>query len=331
MRISILTTISLSALVSVLSGCGSTTLVEPTFERDVLSETPSTIPSTLRSHYEYQLASATAAPLSVKALSQQLQDSDVILVGEWHSHSAIHRFQTDLFIQLMSMNRNLALSMEQFSRPAQTTINQYLAGEIGEQMMIENAHAWPNYESDYRALIEVAKSNQRAVIASNAPKDVVQCIAKQGIDYLDRLPTEERKQVANDIDTSNSQYKQKFMASMHHGTPESTEKQYAAQITWDETMAESIVAYLDQNPESQVMHIAGKFHTEDGLGIAHSIKKRNPAITVSIITPVESLRHEGSDYQLLVLPIPTRYVQIENEIEAYLSLNGRNAELTCPY
>ena len=39
---------------------------------------------------------------------------------------------------------------------------------------------------------------------------------------------------------------------MHHGKPEQTEKQFAAQVTWDETMAESIVNYLTATPGETV-------------------------------------------------------------------------------
>ncbi len=112
---------------------------------------------------------------------------------------------------------------------------------------MKQANAWPNYESDYRPLVEFAKQKNLPVIAANAPKGIVRCIGRQGIDYVNKLDDEQRTFIAESINTASSPYKEKFMASMHHGKPEQTEKQFAAQVTWDETMAESIVNYLTPN------------------------------------------------------------------------------------
>jgi len=286
--------------------------------------------STINNFYDYQLYSPSIQPINLQKLPKEILDADVILIGEWHTHSAIHRFQTELLEQLATQN-DVALSMEQFSRDQQTTIDSYLAGEIGEQVLIKNGKAWPNYESDYRALIELAKKEQLDVIAANAPKPLVRCIGRQGIEYLDKLNGEQRASLAIDIDTSDSPYKEKFMASMHHGEPEQTEKQFAAQITWDETMAESITNYLHQHPTKQVVHIAGKFHIEQGLGTKASILKRNPNLKVVVISPYSDLEdaNPNSDYVLNVLAPPTRYIKMENRMAAYKHLTKRNDDLEC--
>ncbi|EGU41539.1 ChaN family lipoprotein [Vibrio splendidus] len=286
-------------------------------------------PETVSTYYDYQFASPQGEALSLNALPQELLDADVILIGEWHTHSAIHRFQTDFLKARQSADSNIALSMEQFTREHQDTLNQYLNGKIGEQVLISKAAAWPNYESDYRALVEFAKANDLDVIAANAPKPFVQCIGRKGLPYLEQLSSEQRDWVATEVNIGDSPYKEKFMASMHHGTPEQTEKQFAAQVTWDETMAESIVDYLATNPGKQVIHVAGKFHTEGGLGTAASISRRNPDLKVAIITPVESLSSDSSDYQLQVLSPPVRFVQKENRMKAYKHLSKRSSDLQC--
>ncbi|KJY83112.1 hypothetical protein TW81_08855 [Vibrio galatheae] len=289
-------------------------------------------PAAISSYYDYQLYDATQQTLPIDTLSDEIRAADVILVGEWHTHAAIHRFQVDLLKQLSGASTPLALSMEQFSRDKQTIVDAYLNGEIGEQVLITQGAAWPNYESDYRPLVEYAKANQLDIIAANAPKDLVRCIGRQGISYLDKLSANERSKLAKTIDVSGSPYKDKFMASMHHGEPAQTQRQFAAQMSWDETMAESIVEYIQQHPNSQVVHIAGKFHTEQGLGTKASILKRNPALNVVVITPVSSPIDNtttGQDYLLEVLAPPPRYVKMENRIAAYQHLANRNEDLEC--
>ncbi|WP_102386786.1 ChaN family lipoprotein [Vibrio cyclitrophicus] len=284
---------------------------------------------TVFTFYDYQFASPQGKTLSLDALPKQLTEADVVLIGEWHTHSAIHRFQTHYLKVRRNATPNIALSMEQFSREHQDTLNQYLNGEIGEQVLMSQAAAWPNYESDYRALVEFAKANDVDIIAANAPKPFVQCIGRKGLSYLDQLTTEQRQWIASEVDTSDSPYKEKFMASMHHGTPEQTEKQFSAQVTWDETMAESIVDYLASNPEQQVIHVAGKFHTEGGLGTAASILRRNPDLKIAIISPVEEISSNSSDYQLKVLSPPARFVKKENRMKAYKHLSKRGSDLKC--
>ncbi|NRB66185.1 MAG: ChaN family lipoprotein [Vibrio sp.] len=283
----------------------------------------------VKSFYDYQLFTPDAQAVSLSRFGKGIQNADIILVGEWHTHSGVHRFQTDLVKALISQGHDVAVSMEQFSRDSQSIINQYLAGEIGEQMLIKSASAWPNYESDYRPLVELAKANQIDVIAANAPKPIVRCIGRQGLDYLEKLTPEQRAYVAETIDVAPSPYKDKFMASMHHGKPEQTEKQFSAQVTWDETMAESMIHYLEQNPSKQIIHLAGKFHIEDGLGTKASILSRKPDLNVVVITPTEDVISDSRDYQLKVLAPPERYVQMENQIKAYHSLTKRNQDLSC--
>ncbi|MFH4667051.1 ChaN family lipoprotein [Vibrio cidicii] len=287
---------------------------------------PST--SNLNHFYDYQLNSPQGQALSLQNLPSELLTADVILIGEWHTHPGIHRFQTDL-LHTLSTQHSVALSMEQFTRDKQPVLNQYLAGEIGEQPLMNEGNAWPNYESDYRPLVELAKRQGLDVIAANAPKAIVRCIGRQGIGYLDKLDETERHYLAAEINTADSSYKDKFMASMHHGQPEQTERQYAAQITWDETMAESIVNYRKAHPQTQIVHIAGKFHTEGSLGTANSILRRAPELKVVVITPVASLSENSSDYQLQVLEPPVRYVQQSNRMKAYQALKKRNDELVC--
>jgi uncharacterized iron-regulated protein len=279
--------------------------------------------------YDYQFASPQGETLSLDKLPKPLIDADIILIGEWHTHSAIHRFQTDFLKARRNATSNITLSMEQFTRKHQDKLNQYLNNEIGEQVLISQAAAWPNYQSDYRALVEFAKANDMDIIAANAPKPFVQCISRKGLSYLDQLSSEQRNWVASEVDTADSPYKEKFMASMHHGTPQQTEKQFAAQVTWDETMAESIVDYLASKPSQQVIHLAGKFHTEGGLGTAASILRRNPNLKVAVISPVDEFSPNTSDYQLKVLPPPARFVQQESRMKAYKHLSKRGSSLEC--
>jgi uncharacterized iron-regulated protein len=289
-------------------------------------------PIAVTTYFDYRIISPQNKALSIQDLSREIKHADVVLIGEWHTHSGIHRFQTDLLKALFLQNPNITLSMEQFTRDSQDIVDQYLAGEIGETTLIEQASTWSNYESDYRPLVEFSKLNKLDLIASNAPNNIVSCIGREGLDYIDRLSAEQRTWLADSISTKQSAYKKRFLASMHHGDAIQNNQQFAAQMTWDETMAESIVRYLDAHPDKQVMHIAGNFHVENGLGIAASILRREPDLNLVIVTPVGVQRALGQgtgDYRLQVISPPQQFVKNDNMIAYFKSLSERNNNLQC--
>lgn len=257
--------------------------------------------------YDYQLSNANKQPLTPAQAAAQLADFDVVMVGELHGHQGIHRFQADLFANLLKQPRLWALAMEQFSREHQTEVDSYLAGELGENAFTKQAQAWPSYKSDYRALLTLAKNAQAPVIAANAPKAIVRCIGKFGPEYLKALPAEQRGWVAKQLTLSEDDYKARFMANRHHGQAPS-EQQFAAQTSWDDTMAESINDYVAAHPDHGVMLTVGRFHINEGLGTVARLQQRNPKLRIALIYPVTAdeveVAPQASSWILKVSALP---------------------------
>lgn len=292
----------LLALPLLLAACATTPQSQP--------------PQTL---YHYQLGKGTDdSPLSLAQAVEKVRDADIVLVGELHSHPAVHLMQANLLAELAGMSRvdgrALVLSMEQFSRADQPVLDAYLAGRIGESALIRDGHAWPNYPSDYRPLVEFAKAQHLPVIAANAPKPLVSCVGQEGPEWLDTLPANRRSQLARTLTLADDGYRQKFMASMHHGDADGNARRFAAQTSWDDTMAESMVDYLAKHPGRRIMHIAGNFHVEGGLGIASRIASRNPALKVALIVPQtddKAAPGRDADVRVRIAPLPERWLNTE--------------------
>ena len=53
---------------------------------------------------------------------------------------------------------------------------------------LQDARAWPNYASDYRPLVEFAKTRSMPVVAANAPRRHVAAAARGGAAALAVLP-----------------------------------------------------------------------------------------------------------------------------------------------
>lgn len=216
--------------------------------------------------YHYQLKTTQGNDLTLEQALARVADADIVLVGELHTHPAVHLLQARMLAGLAADGRPLVLSMEQFSRADQPVLDAYLAGRIGEAALIRDGNAWPNYQSDYRPLVEFAKAHHLPVIAANAPKPLVSCVGQEGPAWLEKLPASRRSQLARTLTLGDDPYRQKFMASLHHGDADSNARRFAAQTSWDDTMAESMVDYLRSHPGQRIMHIAGNFHVEGGWG-----------------------------------------------------------------
>lgn len=287
---------------------------------------PNSAPATL---YDYRLTTAQGEALTLAQAARRVSDADIILVGELHTHPAIHLLQARLLAELSQGPRSLALSLEQFSRADQGVLDAYLAGQRGESALIRDGHAWPNYPSDYRPLVEFAKAHHLPVIAANAPKALVSCIGEQGPQWLEQLPPSRRAQLARTLTLKEDDYQRAFMASQHHGDRDANARRFAAQTAWDDTMAESMVAFLARHPGRRLMHIAGNFHVQGGLGLASRIAARNPALTLALITPVTDAKMTPSgrpaDVEVHVAPLPERWKSREEMKQDMASLQGARA------
>ncbi|MGL6370920.1 ChaN family lipoprotein [Aeromonas hydrophila] len=270
--------------------------------------------------YHYQLKATQGNVLTLEQALARVADADIVLVGELHTHPAVHLLQARMLAGLAADGRPLVLSMEQFSRADQPVLDAYLAGRIGEAALIRDGNAWPNYQSDYRPLVEFAKAHHLPVIAANAPKPLVSCVGQEGPAWLEQLPASRRSQLAHTLTLGDDPYRQKFMASLHHGDADSNARRFAAQTSWDDTMAESMVDYLRSHPGQRIMHIAGNFHVEGGLGLASRIASRNPDLKVALVVPELTTPQAGdgqpaagrvADVRVGIAPLPERWLNAD--------------------
>lgn len=291
--------------------------------------------------YEYQIVdSAKKKDISKIDIVKDLQTTDVIFIGEFHSHQASHKLQLDLIQMLYQQNPSLVISMEQFSRDAQPTLDGYLAGKYGEETLIEDANAWDNYKGSYRPIMEFAKENHIPVIAANAPAMFVRCMGRRGSDFLASIPEEKKSWSARKIDLTNKKYQEKFFSFLEssgtsHGQSkkEASKRQiktYSAQLLRDTTMAESILSALDKYPNHQVIHLNGAFHSDNHLGTVAVIETERPSIAIKVISPVSSNsleiksielnEYQQGEYLYLIKELPPRFLDDDKEMKSISKL-----------
>lgn len=285
-----------------------------------------------------------------------LVDYDVVFIGEMHRHPGNHLAQMQLFRAIHERAPNVSLSMEQFERDVQPVVDDYLAGRIGESLFIDKTRAWGNYRTSYRPLVEYAKEYGLPVIASNAPEKVVRCVGLEGRAFLERMEPDQRLWVADTLSLGAGAYRDKFMGfvqgdAAHGGDPNADEqdevkppsenalRSYAAQVTRDDTMAESIARHLVAHPGRKVVHLGGSFHSDSFLGTVKRVKTRRPEAKIAVISPhtVKSGQDISLDdeslasgtFVLLIRELPEAYASDDEMRAAIKRLMGTREERIC--
>ena len=238
----------------------------------------------------------TNEEIILREMAERLGNYDAIFFGEVHENKILHSLEIELLKMFHNNNKNLIISMEMFERDVQPILDNYLSGEITEEDFLANSRPWPNYEADYKPIIEFAKDNKLVVVAANIPRRYANMISRNGLNALDSLSVEEKKFITKEHIVFADEYKTRFIKTMKSNMEHSSkmpkkmkmnfELIYAAQCIKDDTMAESILNYHRIPPRRKVIHFNGDFHSGKHLGTAQKIQVLEPMLKVAVISPL---------------------------------------------
>jgi uncharacterized iron-regulated protein len=240
-----------------------------------------------------------------EAMLADLAGADVVLVGEQHGDANTHRLEAAILEGLRRRNVPVIVSLEMFERDVQPELDAYVTAGRPEEQFLKGSRPWPRYHTDYRPLVEMARTQSWPVVAANVPRKYASDVSKSGLGILGNLSTADRAFVAADLQCPHDTYYDRFIASMNdHPIPgteklspderrEMNERYYLAQCVKDETMAESIVVRFAglNGSRGTIVHFNGAFHSDFGAGTAERVRRRLPdrRVVVVSILPVKDL------------------------------------------
>jgi uncharacterized iron-regulated protein len=274
-----------------------------------------TTPALWTPHRVYDAKKKRYADL--EQMAAEVASSDVIFFGEQHDDGNAHRLERSLLEAVSRRRSDVILSLEMFERDVQGLLDDYLAGTIDEPTFLKAARPWPNYNVDYRPLVEFAKAKGWRVIAANVPRPIASAVSKQGLAAaIAALPDSSRRWAAADFSCPKDDYFTRFGESMGgHGPtgPEAIGRFYEAQCVKDETMAESIVRARSAGGSPLVIHMNGAFHSDFRDGTAERVARRGvKKITVLSAIPVPNLdtiepktERKKGEWLFFTLRVPT--------------------------
>lgn len=276
----------------------------------------------------------TGREVDREAFWAKVETSRMVCVGEEHKNPHHHWVQLEVMKQVVARRKHdrLALGMEMFQRPFQGILDDYAANRIDEPTLLSRSaweERWGYDYGLYGPTIRVAVAAKAALVALNAPKELVKKVVAKGVDGL----TAEEKAQVPELDLQNKAHRAWFDATMesmggtsgHHHSGGDEKKQpaedapkmpsadriYTAQVLWDETMADTAAKWLAATPNSAMVVLAGGGHCHDSAIVAR-VKRRGiaEAISVQPVLDIEgrvadALAKPMNDY-LVVLTVPTR-------------------------
>jgi uncharacterized iron-regulated protein len=242
---------------------------------------------------------------------KEASKSDIVFFGELHDNPIAHWLELGLTKDLFSKKgKDLALAAEMFESDNQRLINEYFAGLIKESSFEGEARLWNNYKTDYKPLLDFARQNNLAMIASNIPRHYASMVSTGGFEALQNVSPEGLAFIAPlpiDYDPELPCYKD--MLSMAGGPMgHASENLPRAQAIKDATMANSIVKNWYQG--ETILHFNGSYHSDRYMGIIWYLNKYHPGLKITTITSllqddIDKLGDEARGQADFVIVIPS--------------------------
>jgi uncharacterized iron-regulated protein len=243
-----------------------------------------------------------SAMSTLDAIIPALASKRVVYVGETHDRYDQHLNQLEIIRRLQARNARIAIGMEFFQQPFQPHLDAYVQGRMDEKEFLRRTEYYDRWRFDYRLyqpILAYAREHRIPVIALNVPSEITTKVGRQG---LASLTDEEKAQIPRDVDRSNQVYtdRLRIVFEQHPGGDRQFENFLSVQLLWDEGMAERAARFLTENPEYQLVVLAGSGHLEYGQGIPSRVARRIDAPGAIVLQGLrEDLNPAMGDYLLL--------------------------------
>ncbi|CAG5084681.1 ChaN family lipoprotein [Parvicella tangerina] len=233
----------------------------------------------------YQIFTGKGKKANFKKMTKQIWDADVVLFGELHDNPIAHWLQYEVGKYLLENGEEIIFGAEMFERDEQEFLTQYMKDEITAEQFDSIAGLWNNFFTDYLPVVDLAKEFDADFIATNIVRKYASQVYKQGLESLEGLSEDEKKDIAPlpiPFDINVPCY-QKMLEMMGGHGGENFPK---AQAIKDATMAHFIVTNFTTGEGNVFYHLNGSFHSDNKEGIGWYINQYAPALKVFNISVV---------------------------------------------
>lgn len=233
----------------------------------------------------YILFNSKGAKANYDQMLAEAKKADIVLFGELHDNPMCHWLQRELTEDLLAEKKqDLVLGAEMFEADDQITLDEYLAGRISDKTLKEEAKLWNNYPTDYKPLVEIAKTNKLRFVACNIPRRYANMVYLKGEKVLDSIDAEAKRWIAPfpiKYDANLKCYKDIYESAGGHGGDNLPK----SQAYKDATMAHFILKNWSKG--KLFVHYNGAYHSNNHQGIEWYLKQQNPDLKIMVISSTE--------------------------------------------
>ena len=256
---------------------------------------------------------STQRTLSFEAFVQAIAQVQVVAVGEEHYHPDIQAFELRLLQALVQHRPHcVALAMEFLERDMQSAIDMYLSGHSDAATLQTQIKATPDFIQLYFPLVQYAQQASVPLLALNVPRSLARRVTKEGLQAVaESTPPPERTYLATTFLPITPQYRTYFLqavAAAHPLSEEQRDRFVEAAHLKDDTMAESLAAFLERAADMTVLAIAGRFHFDYDLAIPALLRQRRPRVTMQRVTTMAVAADDSIDLRDLAREALADYV-----------------------
>lgn len=220
--------------------------------------------------------------ITFEQLSEELATKDMVVIGEYHDRET-HHLNQKLILESLEEKVRFNVGLEFISWNNQPQFDEYQQGRLPLNDFISEVWGESNYSFDwYKPLIESAARSGGWGYGINAPRQLTSRISKVG---MDGLSEQERAMLPPHFTLGSDLYMERFIEAMGGHAPPNVDSYFAAQSTWDESMAYQALGH--HNQELFVI-IVGQFHIEYKLGLPARLKARDPEINLATVVQLEA-------------------------------------------
>lgn len=246
----------------------------------------------------YVFYTETGKSSSYDKLLKEAAGADVVLFGELHNNPLCHWLELQLAKDLAQQRgTSLAFGAEMFEADNQKVLSDYVNGQTTAAEFAKQARLWPNYDTDYKPIVDLARDKKLTFTATNVPRRYATLVARQGLAALDTVSATGKAQMAKlplAVDLTLPGYKEMLGMMETHGGKTTTggpagdmAANFArAQALKDATMARFILE--NWKPGQTFLHFNGDFHSKKFDGIVGYLRQQNPSLKIVTISSVEA-------------------------------------------
>lgn len=296
--------------------------------KNILKETDAS-PNGL--HLELEAEAAAVHVPDMKGLSQVIKDTRdrrIVYVGENHDNYAHHAVQLEFIKSSVRSDMQLAIGMEMFQRSFQPVLDDFIKGVIDQKTFLKKTEYYKRWGFDYdlyKPILDYARDNLIPVIALNVEKEIVEQVAKNGIDSLG---SDLKAKIPIEMDFSDAEYKER-LKRIFEGHESMKDRNfdffYQAQILWDEVMSQSIADYLSSHSDRRMIVLTGSGHLAYGSGIPKRTARRS-GLSYAVVLNDADLEKNIADYVVFPRHIegnkPARMMVLLNEENGRVKISG---------